>query len=216
MVINLGDTNVKGGNRHSINFETDSRRDIARTLRGVKNDRIFEAHERLRQQRQEQDRERRSRRRRTGSVRLSNADSVARAQKIRGQLQGKLSEVMSSDMDDRSKKALAIEIQTQIDRVDQQIAAMRRREQAMREEKQRRRSEESAQERRRRNHDIQERSIFIRDDFLHPASRGGLNPADFMQSSTSSSSAPVSFSISGSVGTADFSMDSGGGLEVTF
>ena len=214
MVVNMGDTNVNGGSRHSINFSTDSRRDIQRTLRGVKNDRIFESHERLRQQRQEQDRDRRSRRRRTGAVRLSNADTVARAQKIRGQLQGKLSEVMSSDMDERSKKALAIEIQTQIDRVDQQIAAMRRREQAMREEQQRRRSEETAQERRRRNHDIQERSIFIREDFLYSASRGGFNPADFVQSS--SSTAPVSFSISGSIGTADFSMDSGGGLEVTF
>jgi len=215
MVVNLGDTNVKGGGRHSINFAEDSRRDIANTLRGVKNDRIFEAHERLRQQRQEQDRDRRSRRRRTGSVRLSNADTVARAQKIRGQLQGKLSEIMSSDMDDRAKKALAIEIQTQIDRVDQQIAAMRRREQAKREEKQRRRTEETAQERRRRNHDIQERSIFIREDFLFPANRGGFNPADFTLSSTSTT-APVSFSISGSIGTADFSMDSGGGLEVTF
>jgi len=213
MVINLGDTNVKGGSRHSINFETDSRRDIAGTLRGVKNDRIFEAHERLRQQRQEQDRNR-SRRRRTGAVRLSNADTITRAQKIRGQLQGKLSEVMSSDMDERSKKALVIEIQTQIDRVDQQIAAMRRREQAMREEKQRRRTEETAQERRRRNHDIQERSIFIREDLLFPASRGGLNPADFVR--PSASTAPVSFSIDGSIGTANFSMDSGGGLEVTF
>jgi len=213
MVVNLGDTNVKGGGRHSINFAEDSRRDIAGTLRGVKNDRIFEAHERLRQQRQEQERNRPRRRR--GSVRLSNADTVARAQKIRGQLQGKLSEVMSSDMDDRSKKALAIEIQTQIDRVDQQIAAMRRREQAKREEKQRRRTDETAQERRRRNHDIQERSIFIREDFLFPANRGGFNPADFVLSSTSTT-APVSFSISGSIGTADFSMDSGGGLEVTF
>ena len=213
MVINLGDTNVKRGGKHSINFSTDSRRDIARTLQGVKNDRIFEAHERVRQQRQEQDRNRTRNRRRTGAVRLSNADTVARAQKIRGQLQGKLSEVMSSDMDDRAKKALALEIQTQIDRVDQQIAAMRRREQAMREEQQRRRTEETAQERRRRNHDMQERSIFIREDFLFPANRGGLNPADFTQPSTSS--APVSFNISGSVGTAAFSMDSGGGLEVT-
>ncbi|MCL2217869.1 MAG: hypothetical protein FWB91_12755, partial [Defluviitaleaceae bacterium] len=217
MIFNWGGTN-DGGNGFrpfgQIDFANDSRRDINRSLREMTNHRIFEAHERVRQQRQQEQRRRPSRPR-TGSARLSNTDGISRAQQIRARLVSKLKEVVASEMEPRARDALAADIQMQIDRVDQMINAIRRREQAIQAERSRRR-DESDQERRRRQFDMQERRIYIRNELLYHADEGGLNPnaPPFSMGSGFNSAAPVAVDIGGMVGSFDMPMPSGGGAEV--
>ena len=122
-----------------------------------------------------------------GSVRLSNTDSLGRANRIRQRLRSKLGEVMSSSVDDDVRKALARNVQLQLDRVEVKIRQIRRRERAQEEEKRERRANQKREEdrraerlreerRRRRQSDIRQRSTRIRRDFLYSARDGGFDP----------------------------------------
>ena len=123
----------------------------------------------------------------TGSTRLSNTDSIGRANRIRQRLKSKLSEIMSSSLDEDVKKSLARNVQTQLDRVEQKIRQIRRRERAQEEEKrdrirerqreQDRRAELQRDERQRnRQRDLRPRSVSVRRDFLYSARQGGFDP----------------------------------------
>jgi len=197
-----------------LDFSEKSSRDITTALREQTNHRIFEAHERIRQQQQEQ---RRSRRRQTGSVRLSNTDSISRAKEVRGRLISKIQEIAASDMEPRARDAMIADIQMMIDRVEQKIAAIRRRERAIQEEQIRRRTQENPEERRRRMRDMQERHMYVRRDLLHHADKGGFDPNNplgggFMPFNPSSA---VSVEIGGQVGSMDISgMSMSAGTEV--
>ena len=171
-VINWLAGNKNAGLPSASDFAGASRRDINRALRDNKNNRILEEHERLRQKRREQQRNRRPR---TGVVRLSNTDSIARAMEIRSRLMAKIQEITASEMDPRARDALIAEVQRMLDRVEQQIAAIRRRKRAIEEEQTRRRNE-SPEERRSREWHMKERRLYIRRDFLYHADKGGLNP----------------------------------------
>ncbi|MCL2388136.1 MAG: hypothetical protein FWC89_11415 [Defluviitaleaceae bacterium] len=182
----------------------ESRAEIARILEQNRNNQLKEANERIRQEQQEQ-RRRSRRRRQTGSVRLSNTDSVGRAQQVRGRLRAKLAEVYGSDMDPRTRQTAAADIKMQLDRVERQIGAIRRRERAMEEERTTRRSNDTPEARRRRARDMQERSINIRRDFLFHSSRGGWDPnvPTFNTSAGTNAASSVAFDIGGNVGTMD-------------
>ena len=149
---------------------------------------------------------------RQGSVRLSNTDSMGRVNRVRAQLRAKLSEVMSSTLDEGTKKGLARAVQTQLDRVDSVARQIRRRERAEQEERIDNRARERRQEsrrqelrreeaRRRRRNDMHPRSTRIRRDFLYSASQGGFDPYD---------ARPVSFNGNNGGGHAAVAFDIGG------
>jgi len=196
-----------------VSGEGDKERELARLLNENLNHQIKEAHARVQQQQRER---RRPPRRQTGSVRLSNTDSIGHARRIRARLLAKLQEVYGSDMQSRSRGAAAMDIKLQIDRVDRQIAAIRRRERALEEERTTRR-DDSPEARRRRARDIQQRSIGVRRDFLYHASRGGFDPNNVLFNKTGLQNpvSSVAFDIGGKVGTMDIAA-ADAGLEVDF
>jgi hypothetical protein len=137
---------------------------------------------------------------------LSNTDSVARARAVRARLVAKLSEVYASDMDKRARGASAMDIKLQINRVDQQITAIRRRERAIEEELVTRRKDDTPDARRRRARDMQEKRIYIRKDYLYHANKGGYDPGNVLfntNSGTTNDISSISFDIGGEVGTMD-------------
>jgi len=153
-----------------------------------------------------------------GTVRLSNTDSIGRANRIRARLRAKIGEIMSSPLDDDIKKALARNVQMQLDRVEDKIRQIRRRERAKEEEKRERASREQEEQdriaekrreeaRRRRQRDMRQRSINIRKDFLFSAEEGGFDPMSAAQAgvnmSFSATAEPsVAFSVAGHSGVA--------------
>ena len=157
-----------------IDFENSTMREINRQLREQKNNRIKEAHARLEEQRRAQ---RRHRPRRVGVARLSNHDTIQRANQVRGQLLAKLQEAFSGDMEPRAREIFAADIKMQLGRVDQIINAIRRRERAIEEERTIRRQDDTPENRRRRFRDKQRRSISIRRDLLYHANEGGFDPS---------------------------------------
>lgn len=167
-------------------------------LRGEKLRKLKEAHNRAQQQAQAR---RRSAQPRTGSVRLSNTDSLRTAMAMRRRVLAKLAEVAAAiDVEPRTRDAMVATVKMQLDRIDRQIANIRRRERAIEEERRARR-DECPNRRRRRRADMKERSIFIRRDFLYPADRGGFdprNPAGFPKMPIPA----VAFDISGTTGIA--------------
>jgi len=200
--------NPSGFNGLTIDFANDSRQDIANILRQNKGRQLFEANQAARERQREANRN--NRRPHNGSVSLSNADTIARANAIRGRLQSKIAEVAASDMPPRARDALMADIQLQIDRVDQKISAIRRREQAMLAEQTARRNEDE-RTRRRRREAMHERRINIREDLLYHANQGGLDPnANGMNQGGFglSAGAPVSLDVGGMTGTVDASIAS--------
>ncbi|MCL2357511.1 MAG: hypothetical protein FWC70_10245 [Defluviitaleaceae bacterium] len=186
----------------TIDFSDNPKKsELRRKLDENLNFRLKEAHNRVQEERREQQR-RRPARRRTGSVRLSNTDSVGRARRVRAQLVSKLQEVYGSDASDRNRGAMAMDIKLQIQRVDQQIAAIRRRERAMEEERTTRRENDTPEARRRRIRDMQERRINIRRDLLYPAASGGFDPNNPLGKNTS-----VVCDIGGNVAAPDVAPD---------
>ena len=156
---------------------------------------LAEAHNRANEQAQANRRRRSNVRPATGSVRLSNTDSLGRANRIRQRLRAKIGEIMSSNVDEGTKKALARNVQMQLDRVENTVRQIRRRERAQAEERRERTRQEKRsdderierkreirreQARRRRRSDIRERTIRVRRDFLTPANQGGFDPYDFV------------------------------------
>jgi hypothetical protein len=201
----------------SIDFTNPNttRRDIETALNDNLTFQLKEAHNRIQQQQREQQR-RRSPRRQTGSLRLSNTDSIGRARQVRARLLAKLQEVYGSDMEERSKGATAMDIQLQINRVDQQIMAIRRRERAIEEERLIRRKDDSPERRRRRARDMQEKRIYIRRDFLFHANKGGFDPNNpLFTTGTDNALSSVSFDIGGDVGTMDIAAPTAG-MQVDF
>lgn len=180
----------------------------------IKNDKtaqLAEAHNRASERNQQNRRRRRPPVR--GSVRLSNTDSIGRANRIRQRLQSKLREVMSSSLDENVRKALARTVQMQLDRVEITIRQIRRRKRAQEEEKRERRAEESKEEerrvqrqreerRRRRQSDLRERSVRIRRDFLYSANQGGFDPYNnnITRAMTGGTGPAVTFNIGGQSG----------------
>lgn len=156
-----------------IDFENKTTREINRLLRERKNNRIKEAHARLEEQRRAN---RRHRPRRVGVARLTNADTIQRANQVRGQLLAKLQEAFASDMEPRARDVFAADIKLQLSRVDQIVNAIRRRERAIEEERTIRRRDDTPENRRRRFRDMQRRSISIRRDLLYHANEGGFDP----------------------------------------
>jgi hypothetical protein len=158
---------------------------------------LFEAHNRAQQNTQKN----RRAKPKTGTVRLSNTDTLRTAMAMRRRVLAKLAEVAAAvDVDKRTRDVLMANVKMQLDKIDRKIADIRRRERAMEEEKRARRNECETR-RRRRRHDMQERSTRIRRDMLYPASEGGFdprNPAGF----PSSSGAAVSFDLGGTAGMA--------------
>ena len=172
---------------------------------------LTEAHNRANENQQNNRRRRRQPAR--GSVRLSNTDSLSRANRVRNRLRAKMSEVMSSDLGPNERKALARSVQTQIDRVDRTIRQIRRRERAEQEEKRERTSAETRQEnrrveqqreeiRRRRRNDMRPRSIRIHQGFLYPANQGGFDPQRMFgpEANDFGAGASVSFDVAGQKG----------------
>jgi hypothetical protein len=182
----FGNAQVSTG---SVNFGANAplrpgqaRRELRRSLEESQNHMLKEAHNRIQeQQREQRAQQRRQQPRRTGSVRLSNTDSIGRAHQVRARLLAKLQEVHGSDMEERARGAAAMDIKLQINRVDRQITAIRRRERAMQEEQTTRRSEDTPDIRRRRARDMQERRIYVRADYLYHADQGGFDPNDMME-----------------------------------
>ena len=198
--------NLSGGPRvQSVRARDDKTRQLA------------EAHNRAHENSM-RNRQRRTRRRQ-GTVRLSNTDSLSRARRIRQQLVNKISEVMSSNMEQESRMAAARAIQTQLDRVEMKIVQIRRRERAVQEEKRDRNTQERQQEerriqrqreeaRRRRRSDMRPRSIRISRGFLYHERDGGFSPSTVAGHGLFSSAAAVSFDVGGKTGVV---MDTGGG-----
>ncbi|MCL2456581.1 MAG: hypothetical protein FWD19_03435 [Defluviitaleaceae bacterium] len=155
-----------------------TRREINKSLNENLKNQLAEAHEKVREQQKKQ---RQQPKRRTGVTRLSNTDSMRKARQIRAQLVAKLSEVYGSDMDERSRGVSALDIKLQINKVDQQISAIRRRERALEEEKLTRRKDDTPEARRRRFRDMQENKIFIRRDYLFHADDGGYDPNNHIE-----------------------------------
>ena len=152
---------------------------------GPKTTKLTEAHNRANEQNMQNRRRRRPPV--TGSVRLSNTDSIGRANRIRQRLRAKMGEIMSSSLDEDVRKSLARTVQLQLDRVEGKIRQIRRRERAQQEEKRDRASAQRREEdqrierqreerRRRRQSDLRQRSIRVRRDFLYSANQGGFNP----------------------------------------
>ena len=154
------------------------RREISKALNENLKNQLTEAHEKVREQQKKQ---RQKPKRRTGVTRLSNTDSMRKARQIRAQLVAKLSEVYGSDMDERSRGVNALDIKLQINKVDQQINAIRRRERAIEEEKLTRRKDDTPEARRRRLRDMQENKIYIRRDYLFHADEGGYDPNNHIE-----------------------------------
>jgi hypothetical protein len=129
-------------------------------------------------------------------------DSVRRAQQIRSRLTAKLMEVQGSDAEPRTRGAMAMDIKLKIDRVDQQIAAIRRRERAVQEERTTRRRDDTPQARRRRAQDMQERRISIRRDMLYHANNGGFDPNNplFNKTTFQDAAAAIAFEFGGNEG----------------
>lgn len=178
-----------------------TKRDLERARSENLTARLKEAHNRV----QQENRERRPPpRRQTGAVRLSNTDSIGRARRVRARLLAKLQEVYGSDMETRSRGAVAMDIKLQINRVDKQIAAIRRRERAIEEERTTRRENDTPEARRRRARDMKERRIHIRRDFLYHADRGGFDPNNpLFVSGPQNPASSVAFEIGGKMGTLD-------------
>jgi len=182
-------------------FAGGNKRDIAKRIQENQNTMLHEANERIKQQQREQRKKRRPRR--EGAVRLSNTDTLAMAHQIRSRLMAKLMEIHGSDMDTKSKGASAMDIKLKIDRVDRQIAAIKRRERAMLEEKTTRRGDDSPEARRRRAHDMKERRIYVRRDYLYHANNGGFDPNNplFSKTALQDAMSSVAFDIGGNTGT---------------
>ena len=170
---------------------------------------LAEAHNRASERHQQNRRRRRPAAQ--GSVRLRNTDSIGRANRIRQRLRSKLSEIMSSSIDGEARKALARNVQMQLDRVELTMRQIRRRNRAQEEEKRERRAEEKNEEerridmqreerRRRRKSDMRERSIRVRRSNLYPANQGGLDPYN-NHITTSITGPAVSFNVAGQSGT---------------
>ncbi|MCL2398127.1 MAG: hypothetical protein FWC91_00100 [Defluviitaleaceae bacterium] len=177
---------------------------------------LKDAHNRANENHQNNRRRRRQPQR--GSIRLSNTDSLSRANQVRSRLRAKMSEVMSSSLGTSERKALARSVQMQIDRVDKTIRQIRRRERAEREEKRERVSQQMQQEsrrveqqreeiRRRRRNDMRPRSIRIQQGFLYSANNGGFDPNKMFGPGANNSGAAVSFDVAGRRG---FVMDTAG------
>ena len=133
---------------------------------------LFEAHNNAHRQAQQQRRPRP----RTGTVRLSNTDSIRTALAMRRRVLAKLSEVAAAtDVEPRIRDTMMATVKLNLDKIDRKISAIRRRERAVEEERQARRGENENQRRRRRA-EMQQQSIRIRRDFLYHANDGGFNP----------------------------------------
>jgi hypothetical protein len=189
----------------AINF-TDpktTKRDIEKALNDNLVFQLKDAHNRIQQQQREQ-KKRTPPRRQAGSVRLSNTDSMGRARQVRARLVAKLQEVYGSGMHERAKGATAMDIKLQINRVDQQMMAIRRRERAIEEERLTRRKDDTPERRRRRARDMQEKRIYLRRDFLFHANKGGFDPNNpLFTTGVNNAISSVSFDIGGDVGTMD-------------
>ena len=199
-------------------------------LRDNKLAQLSDAHNRA-SERSQENRRRRRPPQRQGTVALSNTDSMGRANRIRARLRSKLGEIMSSSLDNDIKKSLARSVQMQLDRVEVKINQIRRRERAKQEERRERRAEERREEerrvekqreaaRRRRQHDMRQRTIRIRRDFLYHADEGGFDPYSVSPAHMNigggigggfAGGVAVSFEVSGHSGTASVSMDAAGG-----
>ena len=156
-----------------IDFENRTGREINRKLREQKNNRIKEAHRRLDEKRKAA---RRAQPRRVGVARLSNTDTIARANQIRARLLAKLKEAFASDMEPRARDVFAADIKLRISQVDHTINAIRRRERAIEEERNINRRDDTPEDRRRRFREMQRRSISIRRDLLYHRDEGGFDP----------------------------------------
>ena len=156
-----------------IDFEKDNRSEINRKLAENRNNMLMEAHSRLEEKRKAAVKKQKPRR--TGVSKLSNTDTIQRANQVRAKLLAKLSEAHASDMDPRAKNVFTADIMMQINKVDQTIAAIRRRERAIEEERTVSRKDDTPEKRRRRLRDMQKRSISIRRDLLHHRSDGGFD-----------------------------------------
>ena len=181
---------------------------------------LTDAHNRA-NERTMQNRSRRNRPPVQGNTRLSNTDSIGRANRIRQRLRSKLGEIMSSSLEDDVKKSLARNVQMQLDRVEQKIRQIRRRERAKEEEKRERAQEQQREKerldearlnesrraerqqeerRRRRQSDLRPRSTNIRRDFLYSARQGGFDPYDNNLSVNISPGPAVSYNVKGQSG----------------
>ena len=182
---------------------------------GIQNNltaRLADAHNRANENAQRNRRRRTSGRRVTGSVRLSNTDSLGRANRIRQRLRAKVNEIMSSTVEPEIRESLARSVQMQLDRVENKIRQIRRRERAEQEEKRDRQARERRKEdarlqaqrdeaRRRRRNEMRQRSINIRRDLLYPANRGGFDPYRFSPANNFGHPVAVSYSVGGVTGT---------------
>ena len=137
----------------------------------------------------------------SGSVIISNTDTVTSCARIRSRLLAKLQEIFDSDLDEKAKMSLARDIMMQIDKVEQKISEIRRREKAVAEER-RARKTESEHEKRKRRHDMAKRTATIKREYLYHASEGGLDPSSYLPAVGASSVSPAvsfNFSFSGGV-----------------
>jgi len=202
-------------------------------LRDNKLAQLSDAHNRASERAQENRRRRRPPQRQ-GTVRLSNTDPMSRANRVRAQLRAKLGEIMSSNLDNDIKMGLARSVQMQLDRVESKISQIRRRERAKQEEKRDERAEQRREEerraekqrearRRRRQHDLRERSIRVRRDFLYHADEGGFDPYSVSPkhmamggsfAATTMSGAAVSFDVGGQSGVVADTMPAGGDINM--
>ncbi|MCL2203536.1 MAG: hypothetical protein FWB88_06325 [Defluviitaleaceae bacterium] len=172
----------------------------AEEQRGGKLRQLFEAHNAAQKNAQNQRRPRPK----TGTVRLSNTDSLRTAMAMRRRVLAKLGEVAAAvDVEKRIRDAMVATVKMQLDKIDRQIANIKRRERALREEQQARR-DECPNRRRRRRADMQEQSVRIRRDMLYPAKEGGFDPRKpFGFPSTHHAPAPaVAFDVGGTAGIA--------------
>ncbi|MCL1883898.1 MAG: hypothetical protein FWF81_09145, partial [Defluviitaleaceae bacterium] len=88
------------------------RSEIDRVLNENLKFQLKEAHNRIQEQRRQE--RQRPPRRVTGSLRVSNTDSIRRARQVRSRLIAKLQEVAGSDMHERARGATAMDIKLQI------------------------------------------------------------------------------------------------------
>jgi hypothetical protein len=135
----------------------------------------------------------------TGTVSLSNADSVSGAMRIRSRLYAKLDEIFASDINQKAKMTMAKDVLLQITKVEQKIVEIKRREKAIQEERMNKKNDTEL-DKRKRKYDMQKRSIGIRKDYLYSAAEGGFDPTNNFMTNFSSGEAAVSFDISGMSG----------------